>query len=290
MMDGVLVGGPEGAAASQEETKVLFAKLEAEWGWGAHVTKYLTEELGCATTHDLIHAFRTDQDWREFYDADIRKADGAKVPRAVRGRVSQLHERLLKSQKEAAVIRDKGEEAVEFEKPLGTEVLAKMRRTFWTRHKIRIHITNMPGDLLLSRLSKEIDKRFLHVTDLMKIKGVVWERQSESKKEKIGDNLYTEIRPEGQDERRAETVWNYLNVMEMYMLAMSIVGAEPVKQLPETPESITSDPADYVVFPYQYALDCLGRARAFVQATLKRHTATQAYEILRELDRAERQK
>ena len=143
---------------------------------------------------------------------------------------------------------------------------------------------------MLSRLSKEIDKRFLHVTDLMKIKGVVWERQAETKKERVGDNLYTELRPEDQDERRAETVWNYLEVMEMYMLAMAIVGTEPMKPLPEAPETVTSDPTDYVMFPYQYSLDYRGRARALVQATLKKCTPNQAYEMLKELDRAERQK
>ena len=85
-------------------------------------------------------------------------------------------------------------------------------------------------------------------------------------------------------------MWNYLEVMEMYMLAMAIVGTEPVKPLPEAPESITSEPFDYVMFPYQFSLDYLGRARAWVQATLRRCTPNQAYEALKELDRAERQK
>ena len=148
----------------------------------------------------------------------------------------------------------------------------------------------MPGDLLISRIVKELDKRFMHVTDLMKIKGVIWERQSESKKEKVGENLYSERTPDQQDEERTETVRNYLDVIEMYMLGLSIAGAKALEPAPTAPEDSSTDPSDYVIFPYQFALDYHGRAQAFTQDALKAHTPAMVYEMLKERDREERTK
>ena len=286
--DGLALVGP--ARPAKEAVDALYAKLEQDYGWGTEVSTYLREEMTIESLHDVLHSFKHDEDWREFYAADIKLSSGKQVPRAQRSRVSQLHEKLKKNQDQAQAIRDKGEEAVELEKPLGTEVLARMRRAFWSRYRIKIHISKMPGDLLLSRISKELEKQFLHVTDLMKIKGVVWERQSEAKKEQVGTNFYTDVRPENQDEVRADTVWNYLDVIEMYLLAMSIVGATPITPQPGAEEDMASDPSDYVVFPYQWALNYKGRAQAFVKAALKKHTPTQVFEMLKDRDRAERQK
>ncbi len=212
--------GPAGTVGDDGAADTLYKALEMQWGWGPEITQHLRQEQRCETLRDLLHNFESDDDWKEFFRADIKQgADAAKqVARKHRGRVSQLHEQLLKTQKQAADIKAKGEEAVEFEKPLGSEILKDKHRIFWARHKITIHIKKMPGDLLISRIVKELDKRFMHVTDLMKIKGVIWERQSESKKEKGGENLYSERTPDQQDEERTEIVRNYLDVIEMYML------------------------------------------------------------------------
>ena len=123
----------------------------------------------------------------------------------------------------------------------------------------------------------------------MKIKGVVWERRSETVKEQVGDSLYTERTPDQQDEVRAETVWNYLDVIEMYTLGLAIVGAKAIEPPPTKAETMELDPSDYVVFPYQFSVDYTHRANTFVKAALKVHTPTQVFDMLRERDRGERQ-
>ncbi len=97
---------------------------------------------------------------------------------------------------------------------------------------------------------KELDKRLLHITDLLKVKGVAWERRSNPKDKALGDNLYTRELPVDQDEERPETVRAYLEVMEMYLFALAIVGSEPVDPQPAEAEERHKDPSDYVVFPY----------------------------------------
>ncbi len=248
-LDGLTVAGPTGVHGDAGAADAVMKRLEKDWGWGPAVTKYLREELGCETLHDLLANFRTDEDWREFYAADIKDGTGKKVNRTMRGRVSQCHDSLKKTQREAAEIKAKGEEAIEFEKPLGSEVLSNLLAAFWERHKLLTPLKKMPGDLLISRIFKELEKRFMHVTDLMKIKGVIWERKAETTKEQVGEHLYVERTPEQQDEVRDETVRNYLEVMEMYMLALAIVGAQKISPPPSKPETQESDPSDYVIFP-----------------------------------------
>ncbi len=204
MLDGLVVEGPAGAIGQKDQADNLYAALEAKWGWGPEVTKYLREELECETLHDLLGALKSARDWDEFYRADIKLPAGAQVSRTKRSRVSQCHEHLIKTQKTAADIKAKGEEAVDFDKLLGTEIIKKKIQAFWDRHRLNAPIKKMPGDTLISRTSKEIERRFLHVTDLMKIKGVIWERRAETKKEKVGEQLYMERTPDSQDEDRAE--------------------------------------------------------------------------------------
>ncbi len=153
MLDGLIVPGPDGAVGASDAADQLYKSLEVQWGWGPHVTKYLREEMECETLHDLISSFKCEADWTDFYRADIKEDGGKQVSRQKRGRVSQCHEKMVGTQTESAKIKAKGEEAVDFEKPLGTEVLRKMREAFWERHKIVIPIEKMPGDTLLSRIS-----------------------------------------------------------------------------------------------------------------------------------------
>ncbi len=290
VLDGLTVKGPDGTIGDKDAADVLFTQLEHTWQWSPEVTKYLREELECETAHDLLTAFRTPGDWSDCYKADIKlAADPAKqVKRGKRARVAQCHEKLMSTQKEAADIKAKGEEAVDFDIPLKSDVIRKMNEAFWNRHKITSPLKKIPGDLLISRLYKELDKRCLHVTDLPKIKGVVWERKAESRKEKVADQLYLERTPDAQEESRPQTVRAYLECMEMCMLALAIVGAKPFDPAPKEAETRETDPSDYVNFPYQHSVDYLHQANTFVTDAQQVHSAAQVYQMLKRRDIEER--
>ena len=289
VLDGQPILGLDGAVGDETAADELFAKLEATYRWGAQITAYLRKVLMVETLHDFLSTFRSEKAWDDFYAADIKQADGnTQVPRGLRSRVSQAHDKIKAAQQTAADLRTKGEEAVEWDKTLKSDEIKAKVQAFWDRHKLMPVLSKMPGDLLISRLTKEIEKRFLHITELLKIKGVLWERRSNTSRQKVGDNLYTDVAPDQQDEVRPETVKAYLEVMEMYMLALAIVGATPVHPSPTAAETKEADPSDYVVFPYQYSIDYLHRANRFVNAALEVHPASRVYTMLQKRDEEER--
>ena len=288
-VDGLVLKGPQGAVSDDAQADALIKALEDQWGWGPEVSLYLREELEIETLHDLIASFQTDKHWNDFYDADIMKTgSGDQVKRGKRARVAQCHRDCKDRQTEAADIRAKGEEAVDLDAMLKSGDLKAMQARFWGRHKLVSPLQKMPGDTLLSRLWRELDKRFLHITDLLRIKGVAYERRAQARDKKVGDNLYAKETPDEQTEDRPETVRAYLEVMEMYMLALAIVGSDAVDPLPKDPESKDRDPSDYVRFPYQYSVDYLHRANDFVTSALSVHNAGTVFKMLKTRDEAER--
>ena len=74
--------------------------------------------------------------------------------------------------------------------PLDSADIKGMWRRFWDRHKLTIVLEAMPGDLLLSRIFRETQKRFLKITELFKIKGVKWERRNHKTEKQIGENMH----------------------------------------------------------------------------------------------------
>jgi len=85
--------------------------------------------------------------------------------------------------------------------------------------------------------------------DCVAPRAACFERRAQARDKKVGDNLYAKETPDEQTEDRPETVRAYLEVMEMYMLALAIVGSDAVDPLPKDPESKDRDPSDYVRFP-----------------------------------------
>ena len=100
----------------------------------------------------------------------------------------------------------------------------------------------MPGDLLLSRTAREMERRFLHITNIMTVKGVDIERKATSRKKELGGGLqYNEPAQEVEAER-PETVTAYLAALEMYMLALAIWGSKPREPLPGDTETRETEP------------------------------------------------
>ena len=96
-IDGIEIAGPEGAIGNSEEADKLFNKFEDFWKWGPHLTLYLHKELFCENVHDFVTAFKCEADWAEFYRADIKDDASKQVPRGLRSRVAQAHQRTVKA-------------------------------------------------------------------------------------------------------------------------------------------------------------------------------------------------
>ena len=92
VLDGLALAGPAGTVGDDGAADALYKALEMQWGWGPEITQYLRQEQRCETLHDLLHNFKSDDDWKEFFRADIKQgADAAKqVARKHRGKNSRV--------------------------------------------------------------------------------------------------------------------------------------------------------------------------------------------------------
>ena len=166
-VDGQPIQGLDGAVGDTIVADALYKRLEDTYKWGPDITKYLREVLILETIHDFLSAFKSEKSWDDFYDADIKQTSDSKpVPRGLRSRVSQAYTKVKAAQQSAADLRSKGEEVMDFDKPLKSDDIKKKVQAFWDRHKLMLVLSKMPGDMLISRIAKELEKRFLHITDL----------------------------------------------------------------------------------------------------------------------------
>ena len=67
----------------------------------------------------------------------------------------------------------------------------------------------------------------MHVTEVMKVKGVDIERRAQAKKKEVGKGLTYTAEASEVEAKRPETVMAYLGALRMYMLALAMWGAKP---------------------------------------------------------------
>ncbi len=289
-IDGQVIQGPRGGSPAAEVVNKMFTDFETLYDWPASVSKYLKEVVGIKTTYDFITAFRTEKDWDKFFDAEIREGQIA-VGRGVKGRVVQAFEAIVDAQKLAAKNKALGEDNADLDVPLGSgEIKAQIVR-FWSKHKVKPPSAKFPGDLLISRLTREMDRRFLHLADMYKVKGIETERRAQSKKHELGHGLQFNQDAAEVEELRPSTVSGYLDGMDMYMLGLAIWGSKPLDNAPDpvaNPETRDTNPEDYVHFPWQFSIDYCHRANKFSMDALAVLPTDQVLAMLEKRDREER--
>ena len=289
MISGVAVEPPKDMP-KPEETDAMYAELEKLYKWPKALSKYLKEVIEIDSPEDFVAAFRTERDWDRFNDADIKDDlnNNAVIGRGVKGRVARAHKAFQDATEAARKQKAQGEDNSDLNVLLDPKDIKEMITRFWRKHKIKFPSDQMPGDLLLSRVAREMERRFFHITNIMKVKGVDVERRGQTKKKEIGGGLQYTATAEEVDVDRPETVTAYLAAMAMYMLALAIWGSKPRDPQPAEEESRETDPVDYVYFPYQHSLDYVHRANKFVVEALAELSAPQVFTMLRKRDEEER--
>ncbi len=136
----------------------------------------------------------------------------------------------------------------------------------------------MPGDSLLSRVHNEVSKRLLHITQVARVKGVEDERRVSQKRKESGGGLSYTVGPQEVDAKRPNTIDGHLDGLEMYLLALSVVGCAHVDPLPQVeqggqlvnrPETKEDKPEDYSPVGRQL----LAQGKAVCQADPRRAAA-----------------
>ena len=158
--------------------------------------------------------------------------EGAEFPRAFYARVRQAAGSVAKSQKRAADLDHTGIEE-QLDVVESTDTINKWKVAFFERHKIVIPYAQTPGCQVLSRLRKEISYRNISVWDMEKVKGLSFEKRQGKTTKEVVDGIQITMDAKLTEEERPETVQDYLNALEMYLLALSIAGITPLSSAPK---------------------------------------------------------
>ena len=108
--------------------------------------------------------------------------------------------------------------------------LRTVKIQFWKRYKLRYPTEVMPGDQILSRLYRELDKRMLTVYDVWKAKTLMHQVSTSIKRKQVADGLFTY--EDEQDKEPVRSVDTYLSSLYVYLLALAIVGTNKVEDAP----------------------------------------------------------
>ena len=110
---------------------------------------------------------------------------------------------------------------------------------------------------------------------IFKIKALDFERKTMQEKKDMAKQgeltLSFQVEAQKIEQERPATVESYLEALAMFLFAMAIIGSKELTNQPSNdagpiPEDDTTDPCNYVQFPYQLALDHHERAQRCARA------------------------
>jgi hypothetical protein len=302
MIDGQRIDGPDFDEASDERAVSIFEALQATWRWGPEITEYILQVICLRNIYDFVAEFRQDAAGMAALEGANLKIKtereiggvvfkvNAAIPRAYYARVRQAAEKSLKAQKRAADLDQKGT-TEDMEEVAKTETINEWKQRFWNRHHVSIPYTKTPSNQLLSRLKKELDHRRIQVLDMKKVKGLAFEKRTTKEHRDMGAGITLSLAPTAVEEDRPETVEQYLEALEMYLLALAIAGSTKLTNPPKiagvlVQETATTEPSEYVEFPWQFSWNYMDRAVQYVKSL----PHDLRYVMLKLKDTAERQK
>ena len=140
-----------------------------------------------------------------------------------------------------------------------------MKDVFWARYHLCLTPEEWPGDRLVSKLFKAVEKRTLEVTDLWQVKSMLHQKTHSAKRRRIGENLYLQDNEESAEPEVGDAP-SYFNRMRVYFMALAIVGASPLPTAPAAAESLGDDSTLYVQVPWDLLMKYQQRAEKFYTA------------------------
>ncbi len=199
-------------------------------------------------------------------------------------RVRQAWEGIVKAQSTAEVQRQRGDDDPDLDRLLGREDLDDINKMFYRRYHIHFGASEMPSDAVVSRISRELDRRLLTLRD-------VW-RVTVLAQQQMGDKRRTDLTPAVsvvQDDlepipKGNRTLGKYLDLLWSLLIGYARAGVKPRPDAPSEPEDFGSSSVDYVLVPLDVCLKYHRRAQAFALSL----PPAVALETLRARDEAER--
>ena len=219
-----------GAMAS-EAVAAEFRKMADKYKWDEAVSTWClsTDGLGAQSMEDFIHCVEDPEKL-----SDIVKAAGIKeVGNAMRqsSRVRQAWVALKKAAAEMESVKRRGIDEADMDTMLPQTELDDMSKKHYVRYEMTWPPEVAPGDMLVSRISKELTKRLLGVADVWKIKTQAMQLKATRKKTKVGELELTYGETENGEQQK--DMAKYLNLLLALLIAYSMAGIEAIQGAPQ---------------------------------------------------------
>ena len=178
---------------------------------------------------------------------------------------------------------------------LPSSEMAKLKTCFWRRYRMEYLAEDTPSDQLISRMSRELEKRCVAVYDVTKVKTLIHQVTHDKKRKKIADGLFVDGNEEEME--AIATADGYLDNLWVYLLALAIAGSSPIPGVRADEEIFGSDQCLYVPVPLATVLKYHSRAKRLVNrvpanmklATISRLDADERAEWVQAFRNSEKQ-
>ena len=252
-----------------------FQELAVQFGWEQEVVNWCVDAggLAAATINDFIMAATSESDWASI----VNLIPNIQNKLQQTSRLRQAWKALRDATDDQDKLKRKRLDDVDLDSLLQQPVLDSLQDQFWVRYHLSLPPYLAPSDSLISRLSKELEKRVLSVRDVFKTKTQEQQIRRQKKRTDLGGKLTLIQEDDDEDIHVHESFHNYLEMLLTLMYAYSIAGGSrlasaPVQELRTTPSyEVVQCPLDIMMRYYYRAAHSVQKVPHTKQLTWLQH-------------------
>jgi hypothetical protein len=253
---GAVVIAPPTEGTPQE----VFEKLAQQFKLDNLITTYFVDTLKLANLSDFLHLFSSEAEVAEIVTSKVTNLANRPLMTA---RIRQAWAGVKGALAQADIVKKRGSEAEDYDALLPQPDLDDLVRQFWSRYHIRYAPSVEPSDLLISRLSKEMDKRLLTIRSIWQTRTMNHQLRTDRKRQKITETIDLVEKESEADVQISKTLNMYLDMLFTLCIAYARAGIKALRN--EAPETWRTEPTDYVTAPLDLMLRYHHRAQVKVQ-------------------------
>eukprot|EP00971_Amphidinium_carterae_P346958 6488727-Amphidinium_carterae.1 len=140
--------------------------------------------MGVESLEDFKYLFTTEA---EISPAVIDNITDLERKPLMAARLRQAWHSVQTAQSLADAQRKRGREAEDLDALLPEQDLTNLKTLFWSRYKLDFSVSTEPSDFLISRISRELQKRLLQVHSVWRTKTLTHQLKQERKKQRVAE-------------------------------------------------------------------------------------------------------
>ena len=243
----------------------VFDDLAAKYNLSAEVRTWLTDAngLNAQRLEDFAYAMSSESEAQAIIAA-------AKVPTGSTiqqlSRVRQAWAGVRKAAEDAQKVLQRGSDETDLDVMLTAPQLDNIQDVFFRRYKVHYPSSVMPSEAVISRLSKEIDKKLLTLRDVWKVRTQAQLVRATRKTTLLTEGIEISHNAPQEDEAPGpQTIQVYMNKLFTLLLGYAVVGAKARSGAPAS-ESRATDTVLFVDVPLDLVLKYFHRVKKYAES------------------------